>query len=210
LNLEALEVYRFIDDNLGRAVRLFNLGHVFKNVPALRDLDKSEAYYAEAYRAYPEHDLVNRNQCLGQLAAVELQRLEDELNGERREEVLPEYLDRAVGQYEMVLSRTSSSDIGGLAQGHNQLGVACQYLEAAAEQSFEHFRLAIRYFDEANESFESAFFRNNAAQVLDRLGRTEEALAYASEGLEIMERVQPSANLTTHMRDLVIRLRAKL
>src|SRR5262249_38248527 len=143
-----------IDDRAGVSIRLFNLGHVFKNIPQLRDLSKARTYYEAAYESYPEHDEVSRVQCIAQLGSVALQHLKDELGGKNRPEVLSEYLDSAIESYEAVLRRTRADDILGLAHVHNQLGVAYQYLEDEQEAAFEHFRVAIESFDRAGESYE--------------------------------------------------------
>ena len=45
LNEEALGLYRAVEDRVGVSVRLFNLGHVYKNVSGIRDLTKSAQYY---------------------------------------------------------------------------------------------------------------------------------------------------------------------
>jgi len=179
---------------------------VFKNIPALRELDRGAEAYREAYRLYPENDYVSRRQCLAQLGSLELARLKIELDGERRPEVLSNHLDAALRWYGEVLRNTASNDILGLAQAHNQLGVAYQYMKEEQGAAFEHFRRAIEYFDEAGESYEAASARNNAAQVLMTLQRFSEAAVLAHEALTTFESFDPSAPLTVHLRRLIARI----
>lgn len=206
INQQALAVYESIEDRLGISIRLFNLGHVFKNLESLRDLDKAEYYYSQSYASYPEHDSVSRAQCLAQLGSVALQRLKDELGGEQRPRLLTEYFDVALARYEEVLAMTSHDDILELAEVHNQLGVVHQYISDGAERAFEHFRLAVHYFDLSQETYQAASTRNNAAHVLERLGRFHEALAFATEALAVFDDLDSASDLTEHVRRLVRKL----
>jgi tetratricopeptide (TPR) repeat protein len=205
-NERALAVYIHIEDPVGTAIRLFNLGHVFKNLPMLRDLERAEEFYRRAYESYPEPDDASRLQCLAQLGSVALQRLKDELGGQQRPEALSSHLDAALEYYETVLRGMAPDDILGLADVHNQLGVAFQYLEDEQNTAFEHFRMAIEYFDQAGESYEAASSRNNAAQVLRTLRRYNEAIVLAREALAAFESFDPGALLAIHLRQLVARL----
>lgn len=191
------------------SIRAFNLGHVFKNVSALRDLDQSERWYRYALELYPENDTLSRRQCLAQLASVELQRVNDEMETSARREVVSGYLDTAISGFEWVLANTSPDDILGLAQIHNQLGVAYQYDADEQETAFEHFRLAIEYFDGAAESYEAASSRNNAVLSLERLNRLEEAIVLAAEALRIFEVLDPDSFLTNHVRGVLLRLESQ-
>lgn len=208
-NERALALYSYIDDGVGRSIRLFNLGHVFKNIGELKDLQKAESYYAAAYESYPEHDEVSRSQCVAQLGSVALQHLKFELDGDRRPQMLSEYLDSALDYYQTVLQLTRADDILGLADVHNQLGVALQYLEDEQESAFEHFRLAIQFFDRAGESYEAASARNNAAQTLHTLNRLDEALVLAREALATFQSVDADAPLTIHVRHLIARIESE-
>ena len=205
-NERALAVYTRINDRVGIPIRLFNLGHVFKNIAAHRDLAKAEEYYAKAYDSYPEQDDVSRVQCLGQLGSIALERLKDELKGKKRQAVLHKHRDAAVGWYKRALNGTPQGDLLGLANVHNQLGVAYQYLADEQDTAFEHFRLAIEYFDQAGESYEAAAARNNAAQVLQTSHRIEEALVLAREALATFGSLDPGSPLTIHVQGLVVRL----
>jgi len=209
-NERALAVYTHIDDRVGVPIRLFNLGHIFKNIPILRNLEKAEECYTKAYESYPEHDHVSRSQCVAQLGSVALQRLKDELGGQQRPEVLSSHLDAALEYYETVLRGIAPDDILSLAEVHNQLGVAHQYLKEEQGTAFEHFRMAIEYFDRAAESYGAASARNNAAQVLQTLHRFNEAIVLAREALATFESFDANAPLAIHLRDLVAELERDL
>jgi tetratricopeptide (TPR) repeat protein len=187
LNDEALRLYRSIDDRVGVAIRLFNLGHVFKNVKSLRDLSKSAHYYSEAHEAYPEYDKMARSQCLGQLGSVSLELMREALGSKAPESSSLRHLNEAIEYYEASLDLKPSDAIMDLALTHNQLGVA--YLHSKTEQlkSLEHFRMAISYFDAAKEWLLSAGARLNAAQILEILSRSQEGKQFALEAVNLYE-----------------------
>lgn len=203
ISQRALAIYERIDDPIGVPIRLFNLGHTFKNIAAIRDLARAEQYYRQAFDRYTAVDTSSRFQCVAQLGAVALQRLKDEFSGEQRQDVLASHVDDALASYHEVLEHTAPDDILGLANVHNQLGVAYQYIAHEQELAFEHFRLAIEYFDRAGESYEAATARNNAAQSLQRLHRYAEALVLAREALATLESSDPTDGIVAHVRKLV-------
>jgi tetratricopeptide (TPR) repeat protein len=209
LDERALDVYTHIDDRLGMSIRLFNLGHVYKNVPALRDLDKSEESYRRALDLYPEYDRVSRRQCVAQLGSVRLQRVKDEIETLKRPDVITNYLNTAIEYYEWVLGDTPPDDILGLADVHNQLGIAYQYDADEQNTAFDHFRQATEYSDLAGESYQAASSRNNAVLSLERLDRIDEAIVFAREALATFEALDPDSPLATHLRRLVSKLERK-
>ena len=44
-SLEAITIYQKIGDKASEAVRAYNLGHAYKDLPALRNLDEAERWY---------------------------------------------------------------------------------------------------------------------------------------------------------------------
>jgi len=189
LNYEALRLYRAIDDPVDAAIRLFNMGHVFKNVRSVRDLSKSAQYYKEAYDAYPDYDQLAKAQCLGQLAAVSLELMREAFASGAPQPVALKHLNAAIENYEMALELTPIDADVSLAQTHNQLGVAYLHSKTEHLKSLEHFKKATYYFDMAEEWLASAGSRINAAQILEMLARPDEAREYAAEAERLYEAV---------------------
>ncbi len=187
LSEEAIRLYRTIGDGVGESIRLFNLGHAFKNIPALRDLTKAAEYYAAAYKSYPEYDALARAQCLAQLGSVSLELLQDSLQNGAAEAVMSNHLDKAINYYETALQIEPPDAIANLAQTHNQLGVAYQYSRTEQLKALEHFKKAIHYFNESDEWFGAAGAYLNAAQVLLRLSKPHDAKDYTTEALRILQ-----------------------
>jgi tetratricopeptide (TPR) repeat protein len=182
---------------------LFNLGHVFKNVPQLRDLDESAKYYTEAYKSYPEHDSLARAQCLGQLGALSLARLEEGVASNLPERQMLRYLNDSVHYYEDALSMIPSDAIIDLARVHNQLGVVLRFSKTEHLRAVDHFKKAIAFFDMARERLESAIARVNVAQMLAILSRKEEAQEFVKDAIAIFESVNYSGPYLQHARKLI-------
>jgi tetratricopeptide (TPR) repeat protein len=184
---EAVRLYRTISDNVGVSIRLFNLGHAFKNVPALRNLEKAAHYYDAAYNSYPDHDALARGQCLAQLGAVSLELLTDSQEKGAAEAVMLHHFEDAINYYQRALELEPPDAIANLALTHNQLGAAYQYSRTEQSKAVEHFKKAMQYFAQSGQWFGEAGACLNAAQVLLRLAKPHDAKDYASEGLKILE-----------------------
>jgi hypothetical protein len=53
---EALELFGLLGDDRGTVVCVFNLGHAYKNIPAIRDLTRAEALYRRSLELRDERD----------------------------------------------------------------------------------------------------------------------------------------------------------
>jgi len=203
LNRESIRIYRTLQDRAQLSVRLFNLGHVFKNVPQLRDLDEAASYYTEAYNSYPERDHLARAQCLGQLGALSLARLEEGAESGLPERQLLQHLNDSVHYYEDALSMIPSDAIIDLARVHNQLGAVLRFSKSEHLRAVDHFKKGIAFFDVALEWLESAIARVNVAQMLAILSRKEEAQEFVKDAIAIFESVNYSGPYLQHARKLI-------
>ncbi len=210
LNEEALHIYRAIEDRIGVSIRLHNMGHVFKNVPRLRDLDKAARYYSQAYKSYPEQDRLARAQCLGQLGAVSLERLQEGINTGKSEHDLLIHLNAGIKYYRTALQMEPPDAVPDLARTHGQLGLAYHFSKTEQTRSLHHFEQSVRYFDLSGEWFESAEVRMNAAQVLTSLSRFDEALVYVDEAIGIFESIKNTGTQLAYAKRLASKIRAAI
>ncbi|HKZ86352.1 MAG TPA: CHAT domain-containing protein, partial [Anaerolineae bacterium] len=74
LSEEAITLYQRIGDRAAEAVRAFNLGHVYMDIPALRDLDQAERWYRRSLELLDERDRLGRARSVGQLGLVARER----------------------------------------------------------------------------------------------------------------------------------------
>src|SRR5262249_13192257 len=63
---EGYELAQRISDRAAAAACALNLGHAYKNLPALRDLDKAERWYQKSLKLSPEADRLGRARSTGQ------------------------------------------------------------------------------------------------------------------------------------------------
>jgi len=206
LNEDAIHLYRIIDDKVGPPIRLFNLGHVFKNIAELRDLDKAAMYYTASYESYPELDHLARAQCLGQLGAVSIARVEGgSKSGLGRAQML-KHLNRGIEYYEAALEMFPPDATINLAITHNQMGAALRFSKTEQSKALSHFKQAIRLFDQAQEWLEAATTRVNAAQMLAPPSRKHEALEFVNEAIKIFEFIGYDGAHLAHAKRLIAKL----
>ena len=55
----------------------FNLGHAYKDLPALRDLDEAERWYQRSLELFAEGDQIGKSKCYSQLGLVAYERFND-------------------------------------------------------------------------------------------------------------------------------------
>lgn len=207
LNEDALRLYELIDDRAGIAIRFLNLGHSYKNVPAVRNLERAEESYSKALEFYPEQDALARAQCLAQLAFVSIERLR-----KRRAEKAPKrellgLLNHAVGTYQRALEMMPPDAFGDLANLHNQIGTALLFDPSQQEDALYHLRLACQYSAAVGQYFECATSRANMAQLLAMMGRHEEAAAAAAQALSEFQAIGEVAQAAPQLERIVRRAR---
>ena len=61
---EAIRYYQRIGDTAVEAISHFNLGHAYKDLPAIRDLDAAEAAYRRSLDMWAQDDLLNRSKTI--------------------------------------------------------------------------------------------------------------------------------------------------
>jgi tetratricopeptide (TPR) repeat protein len=189
---EGYELALRIGDQVEAAVIAFNLGHAYKDVPALRDLAQAEQWYQHALEGWPEGDQLNRGKTQGSLGLVAYERFKEERQAGEPEAVLLEHLNAALHAYQQALAMLPPDAVNDLATFHNQLGNI--YGEAGqTEQAVAHWREAIRFFEQAGALYNAALTRENVAIAYAQAGRFEDALLFARAALANFEQFGPAA-----------------
>jgi tetratricopeptide (TPR) repeat protein len=205
LNEDAVRIYELIDDRPGIAIRFLNLGHSFKNVPAVRNLERAAESYTKALDFYHEQDALARAQCLAQLALVSMERFRERSSENAPTRELLRLLNHAAETYETALEMLPPEAFGNLATLHNQLGTALRFDPSRQERALHHLRLACQYYAAIGQYFECATSRANMAQILAMMGRHEEAAAAASQALSEFEALGHVAESTPQLERIVRR-----
>ena len=183
---ESLELSERIGERVGAATCAFNLGTVFQELPALRDLDRAEGWCQRSLELHDKGDRVGRGGCVGQLGSVAYERFLDARTKERPKEELLRHLNEAVRRCQEALDLLPADAVNDLAVTHNQLGG--MYGDAGdLDRSVQHFREAIRYDEAQGNLYGAAQTRFNVGISLFRAGRRADALEYAEAALRGFE-----------------------
>ncbi|MES1241351.1 MAG: tetratricopeptide repeat protein [Acidobacteriota bacterium] len=183
---EALEFSERIGGRVEAAICAFNLGHAFKDLSTLRDLDQAERWYRRSLELREERDRMGRGGCLAQLGFVAYERFKEAHSSESPEEELLRYLDEAVGHYHKALELFPGDAVNNLAVIHNQLGL----IYGAAgdlDRAVQHFREAVRRFEEGGDRYNAGLARHNVAVDFLAADRRADALEYAAAALRGFE-----------------------
>src|SRR5262249_20224202 len=148
-----------------------NLGHVYREIAHLRNLDEAERWYRKSLDLLPPDDELGRGLCIGQLGLVAYERFEDAWTAKRPVEELARHLAEAARLYEQALDMTPATAVTERGTTHHQLGNI--YVVAGdIAGALHHYRRSIQYADNAGEIFSAGLSRENVAITLlgaDRL-----------------------------------------
>jgi tetratricopeptide (TPR) repeat protein len=179
---EALQLGRRIGDQSVEAIAAFNLGHAYKDLPELRDLDKAASWYQDSLDLYDEADRLSRARCFAQLGYVHWERFREARAAGRPEEDLLAHLNAALDAYQQALKLLPADAVDDLAVIHNSLGVIYNDGDQP-EVALRHYQEAIRYMEAAGNRYGAATIRGNVALALAGGGRLEDGLLWAQAAL---------------------------
>ncbi|MCP4701851.1 MAG: CHAT domain-containing protein [Gammaproteobacteria bacterium] len=183
---EALALSEQIKDQELAALCAFNLGHVYKNLSLLRDLDQAQDWYQRSLDLRGENDLEGQGSSLNQLGFVAYKRFEQAYDAGQGEAAL-EQINTALKYYQQALQRLPATAVHDLAVTHNQLGMIYD-TAGELEASLSHYRESIRYKEATSNFYGMAHSQRNIALVLLNAGRHDDAREYAIAALENYQR----------------------
>jgi tetratricopeptide (TPR) repeat protein len=184
---ESIQLYRHIADKSGEAARCFNLGHAYKNVDAIRDLEESERWYRRSLELRPAHDNLSRAQCFAQLGALALRRLEEAAQSGSSGLELDTQFATAIDFYSQALAATPPEAVDSLAAIHNQLGAVYSHSANHLDLAVEQLREAIWCYEVAGDRYMAGAVRSNLAWSLLHATRFADARDYALSAISILE-----------------------
>lgn len=204
---EALRLSERIGDHAEAAICAFNLGHAFKNLPALRDLGQAEHWYRRGLELRDERDRLGRGRCVGQLGSLAYERFHEARTAGRPEEELLRHLNEAVRLYHEALDLLPADAVNELAVVHGQLGAI--YGDAGdLDSAVQQFRAAIQFSEQASDLYRAAQIRFNVAVALFDAGRRVDALEYAEAALRGFESYgERAAEMIERTRRLIAEIR---
>ncbi|MBK9603818.1 MAG: tetratricopeptide repeat protein [Anaerolineales bacterium] len=157
-NLNALNLTRSnsklsrANETAAEAVAAFNLGHAYKNLPALRNLDEAERWYRRSLELRAEGDRKGRAITVGQLGFTAREHFTDAKKEDKAEEELLKHLNAALDYYQQALALLPSDAVNDLAVTHNQLGNI--YSDAGdLEREPYHYMQSVNYKEKAGNLY---------------------------------------------------------
>ena len=184
-----------IGDHAVAASCAFNLGRVYTEVPALRDLAQAEQWYRHSLELMPESDRLGMGKALAQLGYVAWERFKEAQQAKQPEALLLEHLDSALRAYQEALGMLPPDEVQTRASIHNMLGlIYMNYMNAGqTEQAVAHYRESIRYEEQQGNLYGAANTRYNVAIAYMQAGRLADALLFAQAALRNFVQFGPAA-----------------
>ncbi|EDN68115.1 Tetratricopeptide TPR_2 [Beggiatoa sp. PS] len=179
---ESLILNEQIDDQAGAAICAFNLGHAYKDISTIRNLEQAAHWYQRSLELRSENDRQGRGRCLGQLGLVAYERFKEARIANQSEEILLQHINEAVKYYQDALELLPENAVNDLAVVHNQLGNIYRNV-GDLEQALYHYREDIRYDEMAGNIYGAGQTRFNVAVALAKANRLPDALEYARAAL---------------------------
>jgi tetratricopeptide (TPR) repeat protein len=206
---EGMELAESIGERAVTAACAFNLGHAYKDLSALRDLDQAVYWYRRSLELTDERDRLGRGRCLAQLGLVAKERFKDARARKAGADELLRHLNEAAGFYHQQLELTPPDAVHELAVAHNALGAI--YGDAGdLDRALPHYRDSIRYEEAQGNLYGASQTRFNVAVDLAGAGRLQDALAYAEAALRGFESYgESAAEMIQRTRGLIEWIRRK-
>jgi tetratricopeptide (TPR) repeat protein len=203
---EALDLANAIGDTVGQAIYAFNLGHVYRDIADLRNLDEAEYWYRRSLDLTRQHDGLSRGRNVGQLGSVAYDRFEDARTAGRPTEELARHIAEAARLYERALAMMPASAVIDRGTIHNELGNI--YDDAGdIDRALHNYQQCIQYAEKAGDILRAGERRFNVAITLFQAGRPTDARTYAEAALanfrtfgdRAADRIQQAERLIAHM-----------
>jgi hypothetical protein len=178
---EALDFANAIRDTAVQATCAFNLGHAYKDIAALRNLNEAERWYRKSLDLTPD-DRLARGLRVGQLGLVAFERFLEAQTAKRPVEELVRHLAEAARLYGQALDMMPATAVTERGIIHNQLGNI--YVNTGdINRALHHYQQDIRYCEQTGDIFGASEARRNVAIALRAAGRPSDARAYAEAAL---------------------------
>ncbi|HEX9370719.1 MAG TPA: tetratricopeptide repeat protein [Roseiflexaceae bacterium] len=179
---EALELVERIGGRAVAAACAFNLGHVYMDIPTIRNLAQAERWYRRSLELHDERDRLGRSKCMDELGLVAYERFKEARAADRPEDELLRHINDALCSCHEALDLLPPNAVNDLAVVHNQLGNIYNDV-GDLDRVLPHYRESIRHEEMQGNLYGAAQTRFNVALALANAGRHHEALLYAEAAL---------------------------
>ena len=159
---ETTQYFQRIADTAAEASVHFSLGHVYKDIPAIHDLDKAEAAYQRSLDLWQENDAQNRSITILQIGMVHHGRFHKARSRNEPGDVLLKHAQAAESHYLQALQLCPSNAITQLGPMHNQLGNLYDDV-GQTEQAHEHYEQCVQLAEQTGDRYLAGQTRYNMA-----------------------------------------------
>lgn len=186
---ETIRYTQRIQDTAAEAIAHYNLGHAYKDVSAIRNLDAAEAAYQRSLALHDPNDALGRSNCIKQIGMVHHERFnEARQRGEPVETVL-KHAQAAEQHYRKALALCPPTALTDLGPMHNQLGILYKNV-GQTERAREHYEKAAQYFEQTGDRYYAGQVRFNIALMYLEAARRESS---PSRQRDLLHRAQAYA-----------------
>lgn len=200
---EAVQYDKRIGSRSDEAVDHFNLGHAYKDLAAIRDLDAAEAAYTRSLELREPNDALGRSRCIKQIGMVHWERFKDARQQGAAEAVQLAHAQAAERHYQQALAVCPPTAISDLWPLHTVLGNLYKVFDQT-ENAGKQYEKAAQYAEQSGNRHGAGQVRFNLALMYqDAAGREASAtrrqdllrrgLAYAQASLRDFQHFQGRA-----------------
>lgn len=160
--LEAISHSRRINDKMSEAIYQYNLGHVYKDLSDIRDLDAAETAYRLSLDLWNPNDALGRSRCIKQIGMVHHERFREARRRGEPVEALLRHVQVAEEHYLEALRLRPEDAIIEVATMHGTL--ASLYADIGLfDDSRKHYEQSAQYYEMSDNHFRAGQIRFNIA-----------------------------------------------
>jgi tetratricopeptide (TPR) repeat protein len=186
---EAIHWVQRIKDPAAEATIHFNLGHAYKDIPAIRNLDSAEAAYQRSRALFDPNDALAHALAIKQIGMVQHERFNESRQRNEPAETVVKHSQAAGDHYHQALVLCPPTALTELGPIHNELGSLYDAL-GQTEAAREHYEKATQYFEQTRDRYHAgAVHYNIALMYLQAAGRD----ATPSRQRDLLHRAQAYA-----------------
>jgi tetratricopeptide (TPR) repeat protein len=178
----ALTLAELLEDSQLTCDCVFNLGHAYKDLEGIRDLDQAEQCYRRSLDLTATEDRTACAQCLNQLGATAFARFDEARKTKRSAEECLGHLENAHQYDTRALEMTPPNAFRSLAMTHRNLGIVYSSRGQIAAAT-GHYQESIRYCEITGDRFEAGQARSCLAKTLAQARHFPDAHEWAQAAL---------------------------
>lgn len=190
---ETIQYDQRIQDSADEAIAHYNLGHAYKNIPAIRDLDAAQAAYQRSLALHNPNDALGRARCIQQIGIVHYERFNEARQHGEPDPIVLKHAQAAEEHYLQSLALCPPSSLTDLGRIHNQLGILYKNV-GQTERAREHYEKDVQICEQTGDRYGAGQTRFNMV-IMYRAAAKREAAPPRQRDLLLRARAYAQAAL---------------